>query len=279
MDTPPLCSYYGVLQNPMMEGPGRDFLIRTITALSVCLLAFAIATAGVEAAQDPQPRVAPAPADQAELDARAQTLKQWVDDFTRWKRLRDEKGTDRNARQLPPKPEPPAWLSDDCRDVAVDDTGVWADACRLLTDWKDDELTARIRRQITDSRAQREAPTKSIWWQRVHVDALWPMTQWGSSVYGIVGTHVTVEVAGRFQVFVAPGAMLLNVPGEGGRRDWKMATDWGVAYRLLDFKFPGTERHTQLHANLVTAWVFSGSTSLAASRINLVGFSFTFKQP
>ena len=156
---------------------------------------------------------------------------------------------------------------------------MWADACRLLIDWKDDELTARIRRQITESRAQREAPTKSIWWQRVHVDALWPMTQWGSNVYGVVGTHVTVEVAGRFQVFVAPGAMLLNVPGEGGRRDWNMATDWGVAYRLVDFKFPGTERHTQLHANLVTAWVFSGSTSLAASRINLVGFSFTFKQP
>src|SRR6185503_14105 len=210
-----------------MERPGRDFLIRTTTALSVWLLAFAIAIQAVEGAQDPQPpRATPDPADQAQLDARAPALKQWVDDFKRWKRSRDENALRGSRRKVPPKPAPPEWLSDDCLHVAVDDTGLWADACRLLTDWKDDEVTAEIRRQIAESRAQREAPTKTMWWQHVHVDALWPMTQWGSNVYGIVGTHVTVEVAGRFQVFVTPGAMLLSVPDETGGRDWRMATDW-----------------------------------------------------
>lgn len=255
--------------------------MRATNALPVWLLALAIASQVLEGAQDSKtPRAAPDPPGQAELDARARALKQWIDDYTRWKkRSSDERGLDRRPRRVRPRPEPPEWLFADCPNVAVDDTGLWADACRLLADWKDDALTAQVRRQITESRAQREAPTKSVWWQRVHVDALWPMTRWGASVYGIVGTHVTVEVAGRFQVFVAPGAMLLNVPGEGNARDWKVATDWGVAYRLADFRVLGTRRHAQLHMNLVTAWVFSGPQGLVSNRINLAGFSFTFKQP
>lgn len=259
---------------------GRDFLKWWISWLSVWLLTLAMTASVVEAAQDLQPPSSPSDsASQTDLDARAQVLKQWVDDYTAWKRLRDEKGTGVGPRQVLPKPEPPAWLSADCIDVAVDDTGLWADACRLLIDWDDDALTAQLRRQITESRAQQEAPTKTRWLQHLHLDTLWPMTQWGANVYGVVGVHVTVEVAGRFQLFVAPGAMLLNVPGELGGRDWKVATDWGVAYRLFDFKLPGAQRHAQLHGNLVTAWVLNGPESLVSNRITLAGFSFTFKQP
>ena len=269
----------------MIEGHKRDRLVRTAIALSVWLLALAIPSQAqpLERPQDSQPpQATPHLPDQAELVARARALTQWVDDYNRWKRARDErdeKGLASSPREVRRKPDPPEWLFEDCRDVIFSDKGLWADACRLLTDWKDDALTAQIRRQITESRAQREAPTKTMWWHHVHLDTLWPMTQWGASVYGIVGTHATVDVAGRFQVFVTPGMMLLNVAGERGARDWRVATDWGVAYRLLDFKFPGAQHRAQLHVNLVTAWVFSGPNSLVAKRINLAGFSFTFKPP
>jgi hypothetical protein len=163
--------------------------------------------------------------------------------------------------------------------VASDDTRHWADACRLFREWKDDGRTAALRRQIAGSRQQAEAPTHTSWWQHVHLDALWPMTQSGSHVYGVVGTHATVDVAGRLEVFVAPGAMVLTMPSERGSRDWRIATDWGIGYRLADFSFPGVDREASLHLNLVTAWVFAGPANAIPNRINLVGFSVTFNPP
>lgn len=246
-------------------------LVRTTIVCAFCLLAIPTQSVALGASQD-EPAGTPAP----DLVEREQELKRWVADYSRWKQD-DERTTRRAPRRIRPKPTPPEWLIEDCRDYPIDGKGPWADACRLLVDWNDDAGTAEIRRQIAEARAQKEAPTKSRWWEHVHLDTLWPMTQWGSSVYGIVGTHATVEIAGRFQVFIAPGAMLLNLPGERGTREWKLATDWGVAYRLTNFRLPGVSRQTQLHVNLVTAVVFSGPSNLVSNRINLAGFSFTFK--
>jgi hypothetical protein len=85
-------------------------------------------------------------------------------------------------------------------------------------------------------------------------------------------------VAGRFQVFVAPGAILLNLPTDRGSREWRPATDWGVAYRMFDFTFPGTERRASLHINLARAWVMSGPSNVFQSSIDLAGFSVTLKR-
>ena len=97
-----------------------------------------------------------------------------------------------------------------------------AEACRLVTEWNDDEGIALLRKEMTAARTQSEAVHKTVWWEHVHFDALWPMTQLHGSVFGVVGMHATIEVAGRFQIFVAPGAILLNVPKDrfpasGGR--------------------------------------------------------------
>jgi len=127
------------------------------------------------------------------------------------------------------------------------------------------------------ARAQQEAPTKTLWWEHIHVDALWPMAQWGSSVLGVVGMHASVDIAGRFQVFVAPGAMVLNLPN-GQRREWKPATDWGIGYRLFDFTFPGTERRASLNLNLAKAWVLADPIGAFPGTVDLLGFSLTFKR-
>ena len=64
-------------------------------------------------------------------------------------------------------------------------------------------------------------------------------------------------------VFVAPGAILLNLPtGRNNERQWRPATDYGIAYRLFDFRIPGTERGASLHLNLAKAWVLAGPGNL-----------------
>jgi hypothetical protein len=169
-------------------------------------------------------------------------------------------------------------LFEECNPVWQQNDVLLVEACRILSNWNDDLATSRLRREMSAEREQREAPTKTAWWQHVHVDALWPMTQWRASVYGVVGMHATMEVAGRFQVFIAPGIILLNMPAPGGDRDWKPATDWGFAFRLFDFKFPVGNRPASLHLNIARAWVFANAGSVPFdSSINLAGFSVTFK--
>lgn len=233
-------------------------------------------SAGAQAQTPPAPpSSAVEPVSPETLEDRARALQAWIDSFTRWQERRDERAGTRSG-DVTPKPDPPAWLFDDCRDLIEESTGVWAEACRLLVAWADDPSTARIREQIGERRTQHEAPTHSVWWRHLHIDALWPMTELNSRTYGIVGTHFTIDVAGRLEVFLAPGAMLLSLPAPGGARDWTLATDWGIGYRLFDFSFPGTSRPASLHLNMVNAWALSRSSSVFASRISLVGFSMTF---
>ncbi len=264
----------------MVHAQANGSLVRIVLAVGLCLLLVLMRAPLAQAQTKQAPQESPPDAawDAAALEARAQALQQWVDAYTRWTTRLEERRLLGAQAKVDPKPDPPEWLSEDCRMVAVDETGLWADACRLLADWKDDALTAQIRQDIAEARQQREAPTNTRWWQHVHLDALWPMTQSGSRVYGIVGTHATVDVAGRLEVFIAPGAMVLTVPTGRGTRDWKVATDWGVTYRLADFTFPGSHRQGSLHLNLVTAWIFGGPSNVVPSNISLAGFSFTFKK-
>jgi hypothetical protein len=195
--------------------------------------------------------------------------KEWID---KW-RGKSEPGFF-GPRDRKPKPDPPAWLFDYCRFSPVAE-GDFAVGCRLLTDWRDDYATAVIKKRILEERARREAPTKTKWWNHIHVDTLWLTPQFPAS-YGIIGIHATLKVAGRLQLFVAPGAMLLTMPAPDGTREWKPATDLGFSYRLYDFKFPGHQRTATLHLNLAKAWVVGKQGSLVDTSIDLAGLSFSF---
>jgi hypothetical protein len=216
------------------------------------------------------------------LQARAE-LTRWIHEASKWIEWRDEWLNTREQgwfriRDRKQKPDPPSWLFEECNPLWQQDDVLLVEACRILSNWNDDLATSRLRRELSAEREQREAPTKTAWWQHVHVDALWPMTQWRASVYGVVGMHATMEVAGRFQVFIAPGIILLSMPAPGGDREWKPATDWGFAFRLFDFKFPVGNRPASLHLNIARAWVFANAGSVPFdSSINLAGFSVTFK--
>jgi len=223
----------------------------------------------------------PAPQAASMAADRKRELERWIRDYQKWQEWRHQwirKGA--ISRDRKPRPQPPAWLPDECRDRTAASEAILVEACELLTDWNDDDdLTADLRYQIAVERAQKEKPTKTAWWEHVHFDGFWPVMNSESSVLGLVGAHVTVAIEGRFQIFVTPGVMLLSVPTGNGGRELKPATDWGFAYRLFDFHFPLTDRPASFHANFVRAWVMGNVGNLPIkSHVDLAGFSVTFKK-
>ena len=218
--------------------------------------------------------------DSSELAQRIAAVQQWVREYTEWMewerqwRGKLEPGWFQ-PRERRKKPDPPVWLFDECRDLA-DAEEARTDECRLLAAWEESYTTAEVRSKILTGRTQGEDSTKRTWWKHVHVDALW-LTPGASMTYGVVGVHVTLNLVGRWQIFAAPGAILMNVPTPQRGRAWQPATDLGLSYRLFDLRLPGSRRQGTLHVNLARAWILGGSESFVNSSIDLVGLSLTFK--
>jgi hypothetical protein len=215
--------------------------------------------------------------------ARATELQQWMDQFSDWQEWSARWGNRRQPgwftahRKRRPKPDPPEWLQPECASSLVSDDPL-IPACALLTEWSEDRSATESRAARLAAVTQREAPTNSVWWNHVHLDMLWPATQWRSSVYGVVGTHATVSVQGRLQVFIAPGAMFMNLPSRDGTRVWKLATSYGIGYRLFDFEMFGSK--ATMHLNLAKAWLLSDPTDVVGGRsTDFAGLSLTFAKP
>jgi hypothetical protein len=207
----------------------------------------------------------------------------WMRAFTEWKRWwaewrnRPEPGNWVTSRTRRQKPVPPAWLAEAC--------GEWLDAgdpltpaCDLLTEWRDDDLTAIIREQLAQDAGERETPSRRAFWQNIHLDLLWPALEARTNVFGVAGTHISIPVKNRAQVFAAPGVMFVNLRTTGGVRVWKLATNYGIGFRLFDFVFPGG-RAAEAHVNMARAWLLADTRDLVTGRtMDFVGFSVTFKK-
>ncbi len=215
-------------------------------------------------------------------DERALEVREWMRAYTEWKswwaewRNKFEPGYLTNSRTRRQKPAPPKWLAETCSQwIAADDP--LAPACDLVAEWADDDATASIRQQIARDAAQEE-PSRRSFWEHLHVDLLWPALDAQSGVFGVAGTHATVTVKGRAHIFAAPGAMFINLPTRSGRRAWKLATNYGVGFRLFDFVFPGG-RPAEAHVNMAKAWILSDTSDMLTGRtMDFVGFSVTFKK-
>ncbi len=212
--------------------------------------------------------------------ARRAELDKWVRDFTKWKNWADTWGNRREpgwfsgARSRRPRPDPPLWLFDECDGLAANG-GASEDACELLADWMG---TPGVTPPPATISKATEDDDKITWWEHVHLDAGWPSIQSSLSLYGVLGMHATTTVKGRFQVFIAPGAMLLNVPTRDGGRAWKIATNYGIAYFLGRFTFPGTARQARLHLNIAKAWLLSAGPDVPTQSTDFVGLSITFSK-
>jgi hypothetical protein len=215
--------------------------------------------------------------------ARDAELRKWIDEFTDWQRWwsqwanRSEPGLVTSSRTRRARPSPPEWLDARCAEVIAPED-VLAPACALLEEWRADNATLKMRAARASVVQQGEAEPKSMWWEFVHVDLLWPATELRHSVYGVVGLHTATTIKDRLQIFLAPGVMLMNLPARDGSRLWKVAANYGVGFRLFDFTFPGN-RHASLHVNIAKSWLMSDLQDAFASRsTDFAGFSISFKR-
>jgi len=206
---------------------------------------------------------------------------EWKPWFAKWQNRR-EPGWWSSSRERRVPPVPPPWLADACVTPIEDEDGPLANACRAFRELNRDlvnDAAAVSAQQLAQARAQLEAPERTIWWSRVHVDAIWPITQSGSTAFGIAGVHVAVPVSGRFQVFVTPGAILMRMPTMDGGSALSAATDWGFSFRVTDFRLPGFRQTHNLHFNMARVWLLGQPAGVVTpGDLYVAGFSFTFKR-
>ena len=228
----------------------------SVIAIAACAALIVLATAGAAAAQTEQtlpsrPIAAIAVAPVAESpDQVLGALQRWTTDYTawqawfaQWRNTREPGWWKTRDRRIPPVP--PAWLPGVCAGGLVED-GPVGDACRVYRESLrdlDDEAAALAAQRVTQARSALEAPQKTSWWSRVHLDGIWPMTRSGTSAFGVFGTHATMPIKGRFQVFLAPGVIVMRLPSPDGSSQLTAATDWGFSFRLTDFRLPGFRSH------------------------------------
>jgi hypothetical protein len=223
--------------------------------------------------------------DDATMGAFLERLEQWTRDYSSWKAWQDRwRNTPEpgwfSAKSRREPPVPPEWLSPVCASSTEDDQ-ILAAACSAWRDWSRNDVGAdAVSQQVALSRRSHERQDRTQWWERVHVDAYWPMTRSGSSAFGLVGMHATMQIAKRIQVFMTPGIILMRVPTLDGDHTWSAATDWGFSYRLFDFQMPVLRRATSAHINMAKVWMLGNNADLTSisSDMYVAGFSFTFRK-
>jgi hypothetical protein len=203
-----------------------------------------------------------------EADAWAREFDAWQQWADRWFNRR-QPGLLSTSVERTKRPDPPVWLGDVCALLGDDDR--LARPCALFDDWRQAPLMPKSLHAAAAVPMQKEAPKKSVWWRHLHVDGLWSTTQTNASVFALFGMHATIEIHGRMQIFAAPGILLMSVPNLYGNRELRPATDWGMTYRLFDF------RSSTVHFNLVRAWVLASQATPIESTMTLAGFSVSFR--
>jgi hypothetical protein len=214
-------------------------------------------------------------------EERVRIVQSWARAYADWERWDAQWRSRRepgwlSTRSRHEAPDPPAWLPDMCAST-LPDGGPMVAGCAALRRWENDAAAVTMSQQIAQVRTAREQPEKTLWWQHIHLDALWPVTRAGSSAFGVAGVHATMKVTDRMSVFLAPGAMLMRLPGLNGESEWTTATDWGFSYRMFDFRLPGWHRPVSAHMNIARVWLLGGSSIHMPGEIYLAGLSLTFK--
>ena len=225
------------------------------------------------------PIVAPlgeTPAQQMQaLEEWTQAFEKWQNWFARWHN-QSEPGWFAAKGRLQ-KPTPPQWLPAAC-ESPVDDSGPLARGCQLWDAWRRDEGGQSFStQQVAQARANREVPHKTIWWEHIHLDALWPITQVGSGAFGVAGAHTTLSLTKRAEVFLTPGVLMMRVPALTGGSTWTAATDWGFSYRLGDFRMPGFGTPSTLHLNMARVWLLGQNELPLSGQLYVAGLSLTFR--
>ena len=187
--------------------------------------------------------------------------------------LEREPGTLQLRGAAPGEPSPPDGLEAACAERAAS-TGArdpLAQSCVLLTVWKDDYPTQRIRWAVATARAQKDDTRRSRFLEHIHFASLWTNLQAGPDdrAYGLAGVHATIDVYGRWQVYALPGIMAVSVPNQVGQRTVTIGYDWGFAVRLFNSHVPYAGP-VKVHLNLVQVWMPE-----LHQKVDMIGLSIT----
>jgi hypothetical protein len=187
-----------------------------------------------------------------ELAAWLREYHEWEDWFAKWGNRIARNFNDNLIWERKKRPEPPAWLAQECLGyIGVD--GLLASACSILRDWDDQPLHIVQRRRpslVTSGGKIDDKVEKTSFFQRVHLTGLWLRARYPATpIYGVVGMQVGVFEVGRFTL-PAVGVLVVMIPdGEGGY-DWKPATTLGFGYRICNFVTPVIKKQASLHFNI-----------------------------
>ena len=207
-------------------------------------------------------------------------LEKWLKADAKYLKWYKQYGNKARGVKLRHRPEPPVWLDAECLGL-IGGEGILVDACARLREIQDGAQLTKTREAIEEQRKQKEALTKTRWYEKVHIGGGWPIvSDLKQAKYGaILETHVSIVDIGRFEINL-PGIMFLSVPDRLGKRVLKQATHIGVSLKLRTFTFPGTKQKYLAHLNMSKARIMDGwSGGFAQDEgLSLMGLSFTIKK-
>jgi len=132
------------------------------------------------------------------------------------------------------------------------------------------DIAELIYEQTIKERMEKEkGPSKSRFFNKIHVDGLWVPGQTDAKFLGVVGTHVTVIEMGRVHLFGPPGVMVLRADGK-----IRTALTWGFSLYMTQFRIPGTQRELALFGDFARAWTFGDYRT----GMDLVGLSVAWRR-
>jgi len=226
---------------------------------------------------------------QEQLDERYDELVLWLKKYKQWEDWIAVNGN-RPAENMIggidshriERPEPPAWLAEDCERL-IGHEGKLGQACEILRTWHG--LAAHLEQARRDPAVTTSAGVvndrvaKSTFWRRVHLTGLWAPGQIPPPpMFGVVGMQIGVVEIGRV-TFPALGVMLVTLTNHDGEREWKPASSLSVSFRLRNFEL--YEHTAVLHFNVSRLNVHAvdslGPTDLPLN-LNFVGLSLSFKK-
>jgi hypothetical protein len=219
-----------------------------------------------------------------EQDTRYQELLVWLEAYHQWEEwiLKWGNKIAYNAaggivKDRPARPEPPAWVWDDCR-MLLDAEGKLGEACDILSRWDNLAQLILSKKHVGGLTNATDIVPKTSFLQRIHLTGGWVPAQLPApKVYLVAGMQVGIVEVGR-ATLPSVGVGLVAVSDGAGGYEWKPATVIGIGYRLTSFGFPWINREANLHINVARATIHAARNmpiGLDPSQ-NLIGFSLTF---
>jgi hypothetical protein len=164
-----------------------------------------------------------------------------------------------------------------CRELSEEERRK-TERCKSEQERREDEQKKRAQKV-----AEKEKPTKSSFWRRVHLDLPAIRAESGNEYLccSVVGLHLTVAEIGRLNLYGPPGVLLVRQKVGSNEWQWRGAYSWGLGWFLDDVRFPLLDRPARLYFNLTKVWTTGGipaETGMSDSDfgVSMAGLSVVF---